>query len=436
MTPTGQPLPQGPQAPTPYGPQVPVPCWFMRGGTSRGPFFRAADLPLGRAARDAVLLAALGSPDPRQIDGLGGAHPLTSKAGIVDRSDRDGVDLEFLFAQLQPDTDTVDTTPNCGNMLAAVVPFAVESGLLRPDADTTTARVLTLNTGTIAEITISTPKGPQGRYVEYAGDTRIDGVPGTAAAVSIGFLDTEGAVCDGLLPTGNVRDTVELDGTRVDVTCIDNGMPLVVVAAADLGRTGLETPERLNADDELKARVETLRLACGHLMGLGDVSARNYPKMTLVAPPRAGGTLATRSFIPHVCHESIGVLAAVTAATACVLPGTVAHEVAALGPSGTASGTAPDATTTDATTPAADTPDGTPPGEPGPFRDISVEHPSGSFDLRLGLDPDNPLRVTRSALLRTARLIMTGSVLVPPTAWPHQERTREPEHPQRDNPTP
>lgn len=379
------------------GGQTAVPCWFFRGGTSRGPFFRAGDLPAGTAGRDAVLLAVMGSPDPRQIDGLGGAHPLTSKAGIVDRGHRDGIDLDFLFCQLQPDSDTVDTTPNCGNMLAAVVPFAVESGLLTPEGDTTTARVLTLNTGLTAEITVRTPLGEDGRrYVAYGGDTRIDGVPGSAGPVVINFLDTAGSVCASLLPTGRVRDRVEVAGVGpVDVTCIDNGQPLVIVEAAALGRRGYESAADLNADDQLKARVEDLRLTCGELMGLGDVTAKNYPKMTLVAPPAHGGTITTRSFIPRVCHESIGVLAAVTAAAACVLEGTVAHRVAG---GGGANG------------------DGSRPTGPGSRPTeitVSVEHPSGEFSVQLGLDPADPGRVTKSALLRTARLIMAGAAMVP-----------------------
>ena len=368
------------------GSQIAIPCWYMRGGTSKGPFFRAEDLPQDPAARDAILLAAMGSPDPRQIDGLGGAHPLTSKAGIVARSQRPGVDLEFLFAQLQPLSDTVDTTPNCGNMLAAVVPFAIESGLLIPDGDITTARVLTLNTSVVAEISVPTPVDDSGRYVEYTGDARIDGVPGAAAAVEINFLDTAGSVCDSLLPTGNVRDTVTIPGFGpVDVTCIDNGMPLVIVSAADLYRTGQETTAELNRDRELKDRLEALRISCGEIMGLGDVASKNYPKMTLVSPAAHGGAVSTRSFIPHVCHESIGVLAAVTAATACVLDGSVAAAVA------TVSG--------------------------GACLTISVEHPGGEFTVRLELDHNDPTRVAQSALLRTARLIMAGDVMVPAHLW-------------------
>ncbi|MGA5325221.1 4-oxalomesaconate tautomerase [Streptomyces griseoincarnatus] len=369
------------------GSQTAIPSLFMRGGTSRGPFIDARLLPADPALRDAVLLAAMGSPDPRQIDGVGGAHPLTSKIGLVRPGTRSGVDVEWTFAQVQPDGDTVDTSANCGNMLAAVLPFAVETGMVVPAGDRTTARVLTRNTGMVAEITVATPAGADGtRHVAYDGAARIDGVPGTAAPVEIGFLDTAGSVAGALLPTGRPRDTVEVPGLgAVDVTLIDNGQPLVIVEAARLGATGYESPADIDADEALKARVEALRLVCGEAMGLGDVSGRNYPKMTLVALPRRGGTLTTRSLIPRVCHQSIGVLAAVTAATACVLEGTVARDVAA--------------------------------EVPGTEPTVSVEHPSGEFSVTLGLDPAGPRRVTRSALLRTARLLMAGDLLVPRSVW-------------------
>ncbi|MER5992161.1 4-oxalomesaconate tautomerase [Streptomyces viridosporus] len=370
-----------------HGSQTAIPCLFMRGGTSRGPFFDGRLLPGDTGTRDAVLLAAMGSPDPRQIDGVGGGHPLTSKVGIVRPGTEPGVDVEWTFAQVQPAGGAVDTSSNCGNMLAAVLPFAVETGMVVPVADRTTARVLTRNTGMVAEITVATPAGPDGtRHVAYEGTTRIDGVPNAAAPVEIGFLDTAGSVAGALLPTGRTRDTVEVPGVGpVDVTLIDNGQPLVIVAAERLGATGHETPAEIDADEALRARVEALRLVCGEAMGLGDVTERNYPKMTLVAPPRHGGTLTTRSLIPRVCHQSIGVLAAVTAATACVLDGSVARDVAA-GVSGT---------------------------EPT----VSVEHPSGAFAVTLGLDPDDPRRVVRSALLRTARLLMAGDLLVPRSVW-------------------
>lgn len=357
--------------------QTAIKTLFMRGGTSRGPFFVESDLPADREARDRVLLAVMGSPDKRQIDGLGGAHPLTSKVGIVRKSAVPGVDLDFLFAQLQPEKDTVDTTPNCGNMLAAVVPFALETGLAQPQGDTTTLRVLTLNTDMRCDITVQTPGG----RVSYGGDARIDGVPGTSSPITINFLDTAGSVCSGLLPTGNVIDVI--DG--IEVTCIDNGMPLVVFRAEAVGRTGYESVADLNADTELKARIEKLRIACGHAMGLGDVTAKNYPKMTLIAPPREGGSLSTRSFIPHVCHDAIGVLAAVTVATACVLKDSVTAGIAVVSEGG--------------------------------VKQVSVEHPTGEFSVELEVDPANPQNVTRAALLRTARLIMRGEVMVPNSVW-------------------
>lgn len=366
--------------------QVPVPCLLMRGGTSRGPFFLESDLPAGLEARNRVLLAAMGSPDARQIDGLGGANPLTSKVGIVRKSSTPGVALDFLFAQLQPHNDTVDTTPNCGNMLAAVVPFAIERGLLAVQGETTTARVLTLNTDMQCDITVNTPNG----RVAYEGDARIDGVPGSAAPITINFLDTAGSVCSGLLPTGKVRDSVTVEAAGVaaftlDVTCIDNGMPMVLLRAGDVGRTGYESVAEMNADTELKARLEALRLQTGHLMGLGDVTRKSYPKMCMVAAPREGGNIATRCFIPHVCHDAIGVLAAVTVGTACVLDGSVTEGIARM--------------------------DG------GLVQTVSVEHPTGEFSVELGLDPADPQNVLRAALLRTARLIMRGEVMIPQSAW-------------------
>jgi 4-oxalomesaconate tautomerase len=381
-----------------------VPCLFMRGGTSKGPFFNAADLPADQAQRDRALLAIMGSPDKRQIDGLGGAHPLTSKVGIVSRSTTSGVDLDFLFALLQPDKDTVDTTPNCGNMLAAVVPFAIETGMVQAVADTTTLRVLTLNTDMQCDITVQTPMGPDGvRFVADTGDARIDGAPGTSAPISINFLDTAGSVCSSLLPTGHVKDRIKVLPTdklggfepfEIDVTCIDNGMPLVLFKASDMGRTGYESADDMNADTDLQTRIEALRLQVSLLMGLGDVRSKNYPKMTLIAPPKQGGALSTRSFIPHVCHDAIGVLAAVTVGTACVLQGTVCEGVAVL--------------------------------QAGAQQALSVEHPTGEFSVVLqtqAADVPGGFEVTQAALLRTARLIMRGEAMVPAAIWNSGDKT-------------
>jgi 4-oxalomesaconate tautomerase len=352
-----------------------IPCLFMRGGTSRGPFFLDSDLPEDIAQRDAILLSVMGSPDVRQIDGMGGADPLTSKVGMVRRGQTAGVDLEFLFAQVSIKEARVDTTPNCGNMLAAVVPFGLETGLVKATGDVTTLRVLTRNTGTLSDIEVQTPGG----HVEYSGKARIDGVPGTASPINISFLETAGSVCGSLLPTGRLVD--QFDG--VDVTCIDNGMPVVVIGAEALEVTGYESRDELNANAALKQKIESIRLQAGPAMNLGDVAKKVVPKMCLVAKPAAGGQICTRTFIPHDCHSAVGVLGAVTVATAAVMPGSVAHRYALV--------------------------------PPGLSKIISVEHPSGEFSVLLTMDAAKPSEVSRAALLRTARLIMRGEVFVPQT---------------------
>jgi 4-oxalomesaconate tautomerase len=352
---------------------------LMRGGTSKGAYFLADDLPPDPAARDRILLAVLGSPDPRQIDGVGGAHPLTSKVAIVARSTAPDCDIDFLFCQVVVDQPLVDTTPNCGNILAGVGPFAIERGLIAARDPLTRVRVRTINTGTVAELLIETPGG----VVNYEGEARIDGVPGTSAPIAIDFLDAAGSVCGALLPTGNVVDRVG----GVDATLIDNGMPVVVLEAAALGRTGHEPRDVLDKDTALKARLEEIRLEAGRLMGLGDVTGKVVPKMALVSPAAAGGNLCTRSFIPHECHASIGVFAAVSVATACVLPGSPAARVAAI--------------------PA------------GRVKTLSVEHPTGEFSVRIevGGTPERPV-VERAGLLRTARLLFDGVVYVRAAAMP------------------
>jgi 4-oxalomesaconate tautomerase len=352
-------------------------CMLMRGGTSKGAYFLADDLPAEPAERDRTLLAALGSPDPRQIDGVGGAHPLTSKVAIVSRATEPGIDVDFLFAQVAVDKPLVDTTPNCGNILAGIGPFAIERGLVAPTGPVTKVTVRTVNTGTIAELMIETPDG----RVNYEGNAHIDGVPGTAAPIPINFLDAAGSVCGSLLPTGRLVD--EIDGVKV--TLIDNGMPVVVLAAASLGKTGYETPKELMEDMVFRKRLEAIRLKAGPLMNLGDVTAQVVPKMALVAKPAAGGHVSTRSFIPHECHAAIGVFAAVSVATACVLPGSPAHECATL--------------------------------PPGRMKTLSVEHPSGEFTVRLEVGGSEAAPVVeRAGLLRTARLLFDGTLYVPQAA--------------------
>jgi 4-oxalomesaconate tautomerase len=360
--------------------QTAIPCAVMRGGTSKGLVFLADSLPGDRATRDAVLLAAMGSPDPREIDGMGGSHPLTSKVAVVSSSPRDNADVEYLFLQVWPDRAEVSDSQNCGNMLAAVGPFAIEQGLVAAGETVTPVRIWMRNTQTLATALVQTPDG----RVRYDGPARIDGVPGTHAPIPIEFEDVAGSSCGALLPTGKVTDVVE--GMRV--TCIDNGMPVVCIAASDLGIAGTESPAELEGNTGLTRRVEAIRLASGPLMNLGDVTGKTVPKMSLLSPPVHGGTVSTRTFIPHRVHEAIGVLGAVSVATACVLPGSVAHEIAVI----------------------SDRTEGS--------IDIEVEHPTGFFTVTIEVKLDNGTPVvTRAALLRTARLLMRGEVMVPSSVW-------------------
>lgn len=340
---------------------------WMRGGTSKGGYFLASDLPASDGARDAVLLRAMGSPDPRQIDGMGGADPLTSKVAVVRPSARDGVDVDYLFLQVFVDQPIVTDAQNCGNILAGVGPFAIERGLVAAQDDETPVTIFMENTGQVAVARVQTPGG----VVSYAGDARIDGVPGTAAAVPLEFRDTAGSSCGALFPTGNVVDVI--DG--VEVTLIDNGMPCVLLRASDLGIIGNERPQMLEADDNLRTRLEAIRLAAGPMMNLGDVAEKSVPKMSIVSAPQNGGVIATRTFIPHKCHKTIGVLGAVSVATACLTKGAVGHDLA----------TIPD----------------------GQQKAMSIEHPTGEVTV-VGHIIDG--EVTRAAVLRTARKLMDGII--------------------------
>lgn len=354
--------------------QQAIPCTVMRGGTSKGLYFLAEDLPTDQMARDRVLLAAMGSPDIRQIDGMGGAHTLTSKVAVVSRSTTPGADVDYLFLQVWPDRSEVSDAQNCGNILAGVGPFAIERGLVAAQDGITAVVIHMINSGSTATAFVETPDG----IVNYAGSAAIDGVPGTHAPISINFENVAGSTCGELLPTGNVID--EVNG--VQVTCIDNGMPVVCLRASDLGCTGYETPAELEGNAELASRIEAIRLSIGPLMNLGDVTNKSVPKMSLLAPARAGGLISTRTFIPHRVHDSIGVLGAVSVATACMLEGSVAAQIAG---------------TTDV----------------GESLEVVVEHPSGSFSVQMEVDHSSgEPHVTKSALLRTARMLMSGSVYV------------------------
>lgn len=358
------------------GRQQAIPCMQLRGGSSKGVFFCALDLPANEEARDQLLLAVmegLGHGDPRQIDGLGGATSLTSKVAIVSKSVHPDADLDYFFAQIIVGKGTVSTVQTCGNLLAAVLPFAIEYGLIVAGQEETTATINLINTGGMCEVIVKTPAG----IVQYAGDTVIDGVQGTAAPIICNYLHEHATTIETLFPSGNKIDLIH----DIDVTCIDNGMPVVMLRAEDLDLKGYETKEQLESNEKLKAIIEKIRLQAGLLMHLGHVQDKSVPKMAIISPPTGKSCINTRMFIPYEVHDAIGVLAAISIASACLVSGTVADGIAQI----------------DVRNPI-----------------VSIQHPSGTTDIRILVkEGDEPLKIVQAGVLRTARLISKGLVYIP-----------------------
>ena len=358
--------------------QTKIPCVIMRGGTSRGPFFKLSDLPSDIPTRDAVLLSVMGSPHQIQIDGIGGSHSVTSKVAMISKSKRPDADVDYLFAQVQIHEAYVDTKPNCGNMLVAVGPFAIESGLVSAQNGETRVRIFNVNTQSLVEAIVQTPGG----QVSYEGNAAIDGVPGTAAPVGINFKSAIGSVTRKMLPTGKPLDVI--DG--VEVSCVDVAMPIVLMRAEDFGKTGHETAVELDADRETHSRMEAIRRKAGALMGMGDVSRNVVPKMALLSKPRNGGHIASRFFVPETCHKAHPVTGTVCIASACAIPGTIAAQLS--------------------------------PMPPAPQGQIRIEHPQGMIVIDLDVDfTGGKQELRRAALIRTARRIFEGSVCVPSKIW-------------------
>lgn len=364
--------------------QTAIPCTIMRGGTSRGPYFLASDLPQDRDTQDRVLSAAMGSGNGMQVNGVGGGYTLTSKTAIVAPSSHPDADIDYLFAQVSVEDISVDVGPSCGNILSGVGPFAIEKGLVAAQDGETRVRVRNLNTNSFIEVVVKTDQGE----VVYDGATAIDGVPGTAAPVILNFLDVAGSKTGTLLLTGKVRDLI--DG--IEVSCVDAAVPMVLFKASDLGLTGWESKAELDANRPLLARMEKIRRQASLLMGLGDAEGKVIPKMALLAPSQYGGTLTSRYFVPHNCHAAHAVTGAICVASACVQPGSVAHDLVSLDGSDT--------------------------------QPISIEHPSGKIDVVLGLERlPNQVSIRRAGLVRTARKIMDGVLYVPADIWsPSMER--------------
>ncbi len=359
-------------------PQTAIPFLFLRGGTSRGPYFNRGDLPDDREVLARVLVAALGSGHRLNIDGIGGGDAVTTKVAMLSRSQAEGCDVDYFFAQVSVEGGLVDFRPTCGNILAGVGPAALEMGLVAPQDDTTRVRIHAVNTRARVEALVQTPGG----CVDYDGDTAIDGVPGTAAPVMLNFMDVVGGVTGAFLPTGNLTD--RFDG--VEVTCMDVAMPIVIARAADLGLAGTETAQALDENKPLMARIEAIRLQAGHAMGLGDVAQSVTPKFAVLAAPRAGGAVTARYFMPWACHPSMAVTGAQCLASCVLTPGSIAAGLAA-----------------------------PPPGNPARVR---IEHPMGQIEVTVDAETGPQGFCLRSAgLVRTARLLARGEVMVPRRVW-------------------
>ncbi len=358
--------------------QTAIPFHFFRGGTSRGPYFRREDLPEDLETLARVLVAAVGSGHKLNIDGIGGGAAVTTKVAMLSRSETPGCDIDYFFAQVGVENGLVDFKPTCGNILSGVGPAALEMGLIEAQGDVTRIRIRSVNTEARVDAVVQTPGG----QVEYAGDARIDGVPGTAAPIYLNFMDVVGSATGALLPTGALRDVI--DG--IEVTCMDVAMPVVIARAADFGLTGHESAEELDANRDFYARMEPIRQEAGRRMGMGDVSESVTPKFALLAPPRNGGTITARYFMPWNCHPTMAVTGAQCIASCVLTPGTVAEGLL---------------------TP----PDGIP-------ALVLIEHPGGVIDVTVDYENGPEGFVLKSAgLLRTARLLARGEVMVPGAVW-------------------
>ncbi len=364
-----------------------IPFFQIRGGSSKGLYFKAEDLPKVEAERNKILLLAMEGTtegDPRQIDGLGGSNSLTSKVAIISKSENPNADLDYLFVQVVVGKGKVSTTQTCGNILAGILHFAIETGIIEATHPTTSAKINIVNTGGICEVVVQTPN----KIIETKGDAKVDGVVGTAAPIICNYLDTVGSTCGTLLPTGNVADTIE----GIEATCIDNGMPIVIMRASDFGLIGNESKETLEANEQLKQKIEQIRLKAGFLMNLGDVKHQTIPKMCLISPPENGGAINTRMFIPHLVHEAIGVLAAVSVATAYVIMNDkwlMLDENKFINKNNNSSLTTH-------------------------HSPISIEHPSGEFTVNLEYEVlNNQINMLKSGVIRTARILSNGEVFLP-----------------------
>ncbi len=347
-----------------------IPCMLIRGGTSKGAYFLASDLPQSPEERDSLLIQIMGSGDAQQINGIGGGTTLTSKVGIISLSQSPEAELDYFFVQVGVEEKVVDTKPSCGNILSGVIAFAAEKGLIELTEGSTTVRVRNVNTNTIIEVTAETPD----KTLKFDGDTSIDGVPGTGSPVLLNFLNVGGAKTGKLFPTGSTKEIIH----DIEVSCVDAAVPMVHIPAQALGLVGNESKAAIDSNPDLLSRIESIRLVAGERMGLGDVRGSVIPKVAIVSPPHAGGSITSRYLVPHNCHASHAVTGAICVGAASLIEGTVAHQQAQIS-----------------------------------SELVSIEHPSGKIDVKLTLlaGESEPV-IAQAALVRTARPLFKGEVYI------------------------
>ncbi|WP_273508529.1 4-oxalomesaconate tautomerase [Planktotalea frisia] len=358
--------------------QTAVPYIFMRGGTSRGPYFNRAHLPSDRETLAKVLIATIGSGHPLNIDGIGGGNAVTTKVAMLSKSEDDWADVDYFFAQVSVEDQIVDFKPTCGNILSGVASAALEMGLVGAQNGETEVRIHAVNTGAQVVARVQTPDG----VVSYEGDAAIDGVPGTAAPVALNFMKVAGSSTGAFLPTGNLTDT--FDG--IDVTCMDVAMPMALAKASDFGLTGYETREELDANLAFFKQMEAVRLKAGKAMGMGDCTQSVTPKFGLLAKAKEGGTIATRYFMPWTTHPTMAVTGSQCIASCALTPGTVADGLLERPSCGPVT--------------------------------VTLEHPMGLMDVLIDFEmKDGAFHHTSAGLVRTCRKLASGEVFIPRSIW-------------------
>ena len=360
--------------------QIAIPCLFMRAGTSRGPFFNRNHLPQDLDQLSKVLVAAVGAGHRLNINGIGGGVAVTTKVAMVSPSYEEWADVDYFFAQVNVEDEIVDFAPTCGNMLSGIGPAAIEMGLMPATEGHTSVKIRSVNTGARIEAIVETPFDPKPR-VEYEGSAQIDGVPGTASAIQLNFMDVVGSKTNGLLPTGQAIE--QIDG--IDTTLIDVAVPMMVLRASDMGKTGYESAQALTDDKAFMQKLETLRLQAGERMGLGDVTKSVVPKVGLLSKPQNNGSVSIRYFMPWQCHPSLAVTGSMAFAGCVLLPGTVAEGLIDIKPNSDS---------------------------------LLFEHPMGDMTVTVDYTlNDGKLDLRASGSIRTARLLMRGELMVPSTTF-------------------